>query len=367
MLLYSSRANYLLAKLEKSTPQFNTKLKVDLTRNLRLRICCSQSANVQGLTESTGTQAETKFVDGDTRLKKQQKSSQLFSSNGPLLITKQSTNDIKLLALDMDGTLLNSSSKILPSSAEAIKAALSKGVQVIVATGKARPGAIKAAEELDLVGPDLLVHREKPGIFLQGLAVYGDVGQPLSDANLQMQAVAQVFEYAMQLDIACCAFHGDTCSTLKFHYEIQELHEVYSEPLAKVAPNLQAILDGPPIKKIILLSSKETIREVVIPFWQTRAPLLQVDTLQAVSTMLEIVPPNINKWNGLQTLCKHIEISTEQVMAIGDGSNDLQMVANVGLGVAMGNGVQKVKDAAKAVVAGNDHDGVAEAIEKFIL
>lgn len=83
--------------------------------------------------------------------------------------------------------------------------------------------------------------------------------------------------------------------------------------------------------------------------------------------MLEVVPEGVNKWVGMQRLLPELGLAGEQLMAIGDGSNDLQLVANAGLGIAMRNAVPQVLDAAKWVTSSNDEDGIAEAIERFIL
>jgi hydroxymethylpyrimidine pyrophosphatase-like HAD family hydrolase len=72
-------------------------------------------------------------------------------------------------------------------------------------------------------------------------------------------------------------------------------------------------------------------------------------------------------WLVLQVLLEHLGVPAEDIVAVGDGSNDLQMVSNVGMGVAMGNAVEHVKRAAAAVVASNDDGGIAEAFERFVL
>lgn len=83
--------------------------------------------------------------------------------------------------------------------------------------------------------------------------------------------------------------------------------------------------------------------------------------------MLEIVPSGVNKWDGLQLLLNHLGLPPSALMAVGDGGNDLAMVAGAGLGVAMGNAVQEVKAVAGAVVASHDDGGVAEAFERCVL
>ena len=81
----------------------------------------------------------------------------------------------------------------------------------------------------------------------------------------------------------------------------------------------------------------------------------------------EITNTNVDKWYALENLAKKIGIRKEEIIAIGDNVNDLQMVKNAGLGVMMGNSAPYIKETADVVVKDNDNDGVAEAIEKYIL
>ena len=84
------------------------------------------------------------------------------------------------------------------------------------------------------VGAGRLVSKTTPGVFLQGLAVYSTKGELLRGPSLTTEVVLDVFGYASKQDIACVAFLGDTCVTLNLKKELEELHSVYYEPLAKV-------------------------------------------------------------------------------------------------------------------------------------
>lgn len=94
------------------------------------------------------------------------------------------SSSVRLVALDMDGTLLDSKGRIRPSAVAAIKAACAQGTQVVLATGKARPAALKACTLAGLAGDGLVISPRRPGVFLQGLAVHGSAGQQLSDAQV---------------------------------------------------------------------------------------------------------------------------------------------------------------------------------------
>ena len=274
---------------------------------------------------------------------------------------------VRLLALDMDGTLLDSSSEVLSSSVHAINEALSKGVQVILATGKARPAAMAAMERVGLAGEGLVVGDKSAGIFLQGLCVHGPGGSIIAGGELEKDVLKMVMEYAVSEKISACGFLGETCVTPEMTDEVHLLHSRYYEPLADVVSNVDDIFLGPPVRKVLLMADALKIKNEIRPLWEDALANTSASPMQAVDTMLEIVPRGWNKWTGMQALLNHSLIYPEEVMAIGDGENDLEMIAGVGLGIAMGNAVPAVKEVALEVVANNDEDGIAEAINKYVL
>lgn len=117
--------------------------------------------------------------------------------------------DIRLIALDMDGTLLDGTSSVLSSSADAIRAALARGVHVVLATGKARPAAQAA---LRATGIAELASAAAPGIFLQGLLVYGQGGLLLASAALDPAVVQAAFEYSGECLYAMCGIMLLACA-----------------------------------------------------------------------------------------------------------------------------------------------------------
>ncbi|EIE27200.1 HAD-like protein [Coccomyxa subellipsoidea C-169] len=264
-------------------------------------------------------------------------------------------------------TLLDARSKVLPSSVQALRAAINAGVRICLATGKARPAAIAAMQPVGLAGEGLVVSSKGPGIFLQGLAVHGKDGALLPGEDLPGSIVQSAFQYSVERGVPLCAFLGDTCATLRMTDELQDLHQTYYEPLARVASSLDEILAGPPVKKLLFMTDPSIVDRQLRPHWEAALEGRGAEVMQAVPTMLELVPRGVNKWVGLQALLLDLDLPREAVMAIGDGGNDLHIVANAGLGVAMGNAMPVVKEAAAVVVANNDEDGVAEAIERFVL
>lgn len=134
--------------------------------------------------------------------------------------------DIKLITIDMDGTLLDSGNRIGNKTRDAIIAAKEKGVEVVLATGKARPGAISACKNFGLYGDRGLISNDSAGIFLQGLVVYNFRGEMLGGGPiLPENIVKEIFDYSLKNEIACTAFFGDTCGTLKMMPRVMELHK----------------------------------------------------------------------------------------------------------------------------------------------
>lgn len=252
--------------------------------------------------------------------------------------------EIRLVALDMDGTTLGTDSKLSKRNAAALRAALDKGVQVVVATGKARPAVMHAMQPHGLCGRGGVVGPENAGIFLQGLAVYGQEGRQLKSAALDPTVVAEAFQYSLDYDLPLCAFLGDEIVTLKMHPGLEELHTVYHEPPAQVKRSIEEILAGPAVRKMLFMAPPTQVDAELTPYWRSvlggRASLMQ-----AVPDMLEIVPPGVNKGEGLRLLLNDVGVPASFVMACGDGGNDLELLQAAGLPIAMGNAVPKVKQA----------------------
>ncbi|DBA90100.1 TPA: hypothetical protein ACH3X1_003418 [Trebouxia sp. C0004] len=191
----------------------------------------SASNRNQEKTQQAGTELEQSRGNTPGSTEETSTSSSTVSSNrgrGSAASTSLSgrrhaewSSDIRLLALDMDGTLLDTNSKVLPSSIKAIKAAIKAGVAVCLATGKARPAALSALTPVGLAGKGLVVSREGPGIFLQGLDTYNKQGLRLPSVYLEKSIVRAAFEYSIRENVSLSGFLGDECVTMRYTPEIQ--------------------------------------------------------------------------------------------------------------------------------------------------
>ncbi|KAL5783347.1 hypothetical protein ACOSP7_008376 [Xanthoceras sorbifolium] len=265
---------------------------------------------------------------------------------------------------DMDGTLLNSKSQITLTTAKALKEALSRGVKVVIATGKARPAAINVLKMVDLAGRDGIISESSPGVFLQGLLVYGRQGREIFRRNLEPDVCREACMYSWEHKVPLIAFSEGRCLTLFDHPLVDSLHTVYHEPKAEVMPSAQHLLAAADIQKLIFLGTAEGVATTLRPYW-SEATKDRANVVQAIPDMLEIVPLGTSKGSGVRMLLDHLGVTTKEIMAIGDGENDIEMLELASLGIALSNGAEKTKAVANVIGASNDEDGVADAIYRY--
>lgn len=137
---------------------------------------------------------------------------------------------LELLCLDMDGTVLDSRSRVSARVAASIREVQAAGIQVVIATGKARAGAARALEGVGLSGEGGIVFKTLPGVFLQGLLVYGRDGKLAHSEQLTPDVLRVAFDVSAQSGIALCAFAGDRALSLAASPLLDKLHAVYHEP-----------------------------------------------------------------------------------------------------------------------------------------
>ncbi|KAK8975794.1 hypothetical protein V6N11_057634 [Hibiscus sabdariffa] len=263
-----------------------------------------------------------------------------------------------------NGTLLNSKSQVSLTNARALKEASSRGVKIVVATGKARPAAISVLQMVDLAGKDGIISDHTPGVFLQGLLVYGINGREIFKRNLDPNVCREAGHYSLEHKVPLIAFCQDRCLTLFNDPLVDTLHTVYHEPKAEIMPSVEHMVAAADIQKLIFFDTAEGIATSLRPYW-SKATGDHANVVQAVPDMLEIVPFGTSKGSGVKLLLDHLGVSSKEIMAIGDGENDIEMLELASLGVALRNGSEKTKAVADVIGVSNDEDGVADAIYRY--
>ncbi len=263
------------------------------------------------------------------------------------------TQKIELIALDLDGTLLDSNGRISSDNEIAIKKAIACGMQIIIATGKTRWSAEAAIAQLGL---------QSPGVFTQGLVIYDADGVVLQETTLPQETAVAILTYLEEKNLPHLAYCSDQLRTPYHHSYSVLLHQKYHEPLPTVVGPLRAELSQFRINKLLIsdeANNAATRAELETLFGE------QVTVTQAVQEYIELLPLGTSKGAGLRWLLAELGVSETAVLAVGDGENDIEMLQLAGIGVAMGNAHASVKAVADAVVATNAHSGVAEAIANF--
>lgn len=262
---------------------------------------------------------------------------------------------IQLIALDLDGTLLSEDGSVSERNTRAIQTAVAQNVQVILATGKTRSSAIKVLAQLGL---------SAPGVFTQGLVIHNADGSVRYEETLDRETAVRAITFAVQHQFPHHAYCGANIITPEDNLYRHRLHEKYHEPLPEIVGPFLAQIDALRINKFLV--SDETQNDA------TRARLANLlgdraVVTQAVAGYIEVLPPGASKGRGVQRLLADLGIPPVAMLAIGDGENDLEMLQMAGIGVAMGNGKPVVKAVADYITSDHNHDGVAEAIERFVL
>lgn len=269
----------------------------------------------------------------------------------------------KLIAIDMDGTLLNSQNKISSKNILAINKASELGVQVVLCTGRIFTSALYYANALKLNTPIIACN----GAFI-------------AEKN-KSKAI-----YKNPISMECSKKVIDMAEREGMYYHFYDDSKFYARELTKTVENYYRwnidkddkdrlninIIDNP-----IHIVEREKINVYKFVFVEDdgeklirfRSKLSQIEGIEVSSSWwnnMEIMNKGVSKGNALSVLCKLLNIDSQNVMAIGDNENDIPMLKFAGTGIAMGNGEDIVKEMADYVTDTNDNDGVANAINKFI-
>ncbi len=268
-----------------------------------------------------------------------------------------SKREIRAVVIDIDGTLLNGEHVVAPRVEAALKAAMKQGIKVVLATGKTRTAGLPYVEQFGLT---------TPGIYVQGLVVYNADGAITHQLTLDPALARQVITFVQDRGFGIAAYaEGRIIAPQRYEALESELttrHEVAPD----VVGPLQNLLGSTKFNKLIVWGDA---RGITALRWLLSHQIGSAGRLiqPGIRETLEILPPGGSKGWALKQILKDLKIDPANVLAIGDGENDIEMIQMAGIGVAMGQAIQQVKDVADYVTASNTEDGVAEALEKFVL
>lgn len=268
-----------------------------------------------------------------------------------------SDTKIRLIAMDMDDTLLRDDWTISERTIEAIRRAREQGVYVTIATGR-MPAAIRSyAQQLEI---------DIPAITYNGAMVQEIVSEKvLYRKIIPIEAARNIIDWLLQHDIHFHVYIRDRVYTGKMNDWSRKYERVTRVPITitNIAECLANEKEG--VEKILLFGKQE-----VLQGWNKKILQRyegQVRTTVSKSDFLELIHPTVNKGAALSALAERLGVKREEVLAVGDSLNDMEMIRYAGIGAAMGNARRELKDAADVVTATNQEDGVAQVIEKYVL
>lgn len=284
----------------------------------------------------------------------------------------------KLIAIDLDGTLLNTYGQISQKNKEALLKAAQNGVEIVLASGRPTNSVKNIANDLG---------KNKYIICGNGSLIYDlQKEQIIYDKFIEKRKALQIIEiceknsiyYNLYTENMVIAKNLDN-NVLFYQYENANKIESKKtkinlvEDIYKYVENLEnenilkfTISDK---NSIIFNSCIRKLREIknidVLDVAHMSRKVIKSGTEEITIGYYytEVSSKNVDKWNAIEWLSKELGINKEEIMTIGDNVNDKLMIENAGMGIAMGNSAPYIKEIADKVVANNNEDGVAEAVE----
>lgn len=268
----------------------------------------------------------------------------------------------KLLALDMDGTLLDSQKRISPRTRTALEELAKRGVALAFSTGRNAKELLDYTSELPFI---------RYGVLASGSFVY-DLTQSrtLATTPIPHDALRATISVARGEDalIFLSCPDGTRAQQVTIDrlgsYGMRAYQAMYDliceridDPLSWIASNPQRVM-----KMDVYHYDEAAYGRMSSKLEESGVP---IQLFSSEPGCMEATAAGVDKGSGLRMLAAHLRVSMDEVVAVGDGGNDLAMLRAAGLPVAMGNASPEIREAARAIVDDNDHDGIVELIERF--
>jgi len=261
----------------------------------------------------------------------------------------------RLIALDLDGTLLPFDGVISDRSQRTLERASSGGIVVTLASGRPFPAMLQYVEKLAIGAPI---------ICNQGAQiVHPDTHDLMHNAAIPLAPARALLEYLQPLDVDVMVDLNEDFLVRAAKFSEEFFSDFVGRPYDLVTDMSAGLCRRP--SKVLIMNTAEENEHLLTALQKRFGHLIRL--LRSHPMFIEGIPLGENKATALQRVTEKLGIPQEQTMAIGDGDNDIEMVAWAGLGVAMGNASPGVKAVADYIAPRAEDDGAAEAIERFCL
>ena len=265
--------------------------------------------------------------------------------------------NIRLIAMDLDGTLSNDEKVITPLTREALMDAQKKGIRLVLASARPAPGLYREANALSV--------REYGGILMSyngGCITDAASGRVLYRTGIETEVMRDVLRMLKEFPVTPILddgvqFYVENKNGFKVEYECRNNCMECAE-----VDDLSEFLNFSPVK-VLMSVDPAVIKDVQKAIAEKLPEGLSV--VQTAPFYLEVIPREINKGEGLKKVCELLGVPVEETIAFGDAENDIPMLKAAGIGVAMGNADEHTKAAADYVTRSNNEDGIAAALQHF--
>ncbi len=260
----------------------------------------------------------------------------------------------KLVALDLDDTLLNKEHELTSRTISVIKRIQNMGVNVILATGRMLVSAIPFVEKLGLKGPVITYN----GAYVKDITT----DELIYHNPIKVELAREVIKTAESNSLHLNLYQDDQLFVVRRNKEVRRYERVVGIKAREVG-SLIDFIKKKPVKIIITEHDRERHQHYLNVFQEKFTPRLTIT--QSKDYFIEIMSGGISKGRALEVVAERLKIGNDEVVAIGDSWNDLEMITWAGLGIAMEDAAVEIKKKADLIAPSHNDDGVARILTKI--
>lgn len=265
---------------------------------------------------------------------------------------------IKLIAIDLDGTLLTDAKTISDTNKKMLAEAKARGVKIVICTGRPLIAIKDYLAELNLLDAD------DYSITFNGGLIQTNTGEILGKTAMDLADVQHIHQLLTNLALPMDVLSDALCFQFETAKDHPSIYPTLNKALTYVPKTIEALDEDTLYNKVVAAIDAAYLDQKI-----ALIPNEEYERFEIFKTrpnLLEFMPKGVTKAFGLSVLGEHLGIEAREMMALGDEANDLSMINYAGMGVAMENATDGVKSAANFVTKTNQADGVAHAIQKFV-
>lgn len=268
-------------------------------------------------------------------------------------------DDIKMLVLDIDGTLTNSQKEITPETKKAIIAIQERGHKVMLASGRPTPGMRRYEQELEL---------EKYGGYLLsfngGRIINCRTGEIVFQKVFPSVLIPKLYKFAQKNHCGLVTYFGDKIISAFQPDEYVSIESRINGMKVQMVPNFTDFVDFE-VNKLLMTAPPEKAERFEAILNEEYGDVISV--YRSEPFFIELMPKGVDKASSIDRMLDTVGLTRENIICCGDGYNDMTMIEYAGVGVAMANAQEKVKEKADYITKSNDEDGIVQVIDEFIL